>query len=81
MSDDNIVRFPGTAAGEQITYAEIPAETILNAALETKFQQLMVVGWTEDGVLYMAATTGYNPDNMALLDIAKQELISFYRGD
>lgn len=81
MSDDNVVSFPGAGRPDGVTYGEIPAETILNAALETKFQQMMVIGWTDDGALYMAATTGYNPDNMALVDIVKQELIDFYRGE
>ena len=75
MSDDNVISFPGAKG---VTFEDIPAENILKAALEVKFQQCMVIGWTEDGMLYMAATTGYNPDNMAMLDVAKQELLSFY---
>lgn len=80
MSDDNVVSFPGRKGEPEITYKDIPAETILKAALEVPFQQCMVIGWTEEGTLYMAATTGYNPDNMALLDVVKQELLNFYVG-
>lgn len=78
MSDDNIIRFPTEGV---VTYDDIPSETILTAALDVKFDQAMVLGWTEEGTLYMAATTGHNPNNMALLDVAKAELLSFYLGD
>lgn len=78
MSDDNVIPFKGGAAREAGTLADIPAENLLTAALEVKFDQMMVVGWTTDGYLYMAATTGYNPDNIALLEVTKQQLLDFY---
>lgn len=75
---DNIISFPSR---EKLTFDEIEPEVLLSAAGEVQFAQMMIIGWTEEGGLYLAATSGYNPDNMALLDVAKQSLVNFYIGE
>ena len=69
---DNVIPFTGATKGR------IEPEVILKAAGEVKFDDMIVVGWTEEGMLYFASSTGYMPDNLALLEVAKAELISFY---
>lgn len=69
---DNVIPFTGATTGR------IDPEVILDAASKLKFEDMMVLGWTEEGMLYIAASTGYMPDNIALLEVAKAEMLSFY---
>lgn len=57
---DNIIKFPGQ------TTVDLPADRILEAAKETSFDSLFIVGMTETGEFYLAATTA-DMGTMALL--------------
>jgi hypothetical protein len=81
MSDDNVIRFPN--ADPDITYGTIPPERVLSAALEDAetFESVMLLGWKKDGGLFIGSTDGYVPDNLALLEIVKQEYLRMMVGD
>lgn len=82
MNDDNVIRFQPIGSTQPTKAAKgLTAGDVLKGAMEVEFDQCMVVGWTTEGPLYLAATTGYNPDNIALLEVAKQELVNFYLSD
>ena len=42
---------------------------------------MMLLGWKKDGGLFIGSTDGYVPDNLALLEIVKQEYLRMMVGD
>ena len=53
----NAVKFPG------LTKAEVPAEDVLQGALEADLEIVIVLGETKDGELYAAGSVADGPLN------------------
>lgn len=68
MSEDNVVTFPGG------TYADIPVDQVLQAAMG-KLGTVLVVGLTTDDELYLAASSGDLYKNHYLASVAVRELL------
>lgn len=66
---DTIIEFPGE------TRLDLPAEKVLNAALESNLESVIVVGWKEDGDMYLAGSAGDVMETIASLEIAKAALV------
>lgn len=52
VADDNVVVLDGP------TRLDIPPERVLNGALESELESVLVVGWQKNGQLYKASSTG-----------------------
>jgi len=65
----DIVAFPGP------TTADIPADQVLQAAIDHGMEDVIVIGWTTDGDLYAATSGGSVGDNLLLLELARRNLI------
>lgn len=69
----NIIQFPGS---EPLEDAELdPKEMMGVIQEEISMTEAMVVGWTEDGNLFMATSHGKAPDMVFLLELAKSVLL------
>lgn len=69
----NIIQFPGS---EPLDDAELdPKEMMGVIQEEISMTEAMVVGWTEDGNLFMATSHGKAPDMVFLLELAKSVLL------
>lgn len=66
---ENVIAFPGT------TTADIPAAQVLQAAIDQGMEDVLVIGWTNDGDLYAATSGGSVGDNLLLLELAKRNLV------
>lgn len=61
---ENIIAFPGR------TTIDLPATKVLDAAKDTEFDALFVVGITQEGRFYLAATTS----DMATLSLLHRRM-------
>lgn len=68
MSGD-IVAFPG------ITTLDIPAERVLQRAIDEPITDVVVLGWDKDGDFYFASSKADGGDVLWLLEIAKGKLL------
>jgi len=57
-------------------FGRIESEVLFDAAKEVEFKDAVIVGITDDGDLYMAATTDRLSEINAILDIGKACTIS-----
>lgn len=74
MSDDNVIAFP--LGSDELTYGGIDPKVVLGAAAEADLEDVIVVGWSKSGNrLYMASSQGSTAENIALLEVAKHELL------
>jgi hypothetical protein len=71
MSD--VVDFPG------ITKLRTPINTILATAAGAKLQDIVIVGWREDGDMYFASSDPDGAQVLWLLRQAEHELIASVR--
>ena len=81
-SEDKVVQMPGTEREEdnvvdlyEETTMDIPVERVINGALEKDLETAIVLGWTEDGDMYLASSTGSRASMYYLLDSAKVALM------
>lgn len=70
---DNVVEFDGD------TVLDIPPERILDAAKGTVAKSCVVLGWTEDGKMYLASSTADASSVLWLLEAAKLEIMEAAR--
>ena len=69
----NIIQFPGS---EPLEDAELdPKEMMGVIQEEVSMTEAMVVGWTDEGNLFMATSHGKAPDMVFLLELAKSVLL------
>ena len=69
----NIIQFPGS---EPLEDAELdPKEMMGVIQEEVSMTEAMVIGWTEEGNLFMATSHGKAPDMVFLLELAKSVLL------
>jgi len=67
--DDNVEVLPVA------TTLPIPPERILKGALNVDFQEAVVLGWREDGSMYLAFSNPSLGDLIYILEAAKAELL------
>jgi len=72
---DNIIQFPrGNPLDEE---AELDTKEMLGVVQEEiNMTEAIVVGWTEEGNLFMATSHGKAPDMLFLLELAKSVLVN-----
>jgi len=72
---DNIIQFPrGNPLDEE---AELDPKEMLGVVQEEiNMTEAIVVGWTEEGNLFMATSHGKAPDMLFLLELAKSVLVN-----
>jgi hypothetical protein len=68
---DNIVRLQVHEAGD---HYRIEAEKVLKGALEHGFERMVILGRTEDGVLYVAGTANAG-ESLVLIEQAKHFIV------
>lgn len=69
----NIIQFPGSSPLED---AELdPKEMMGVLQEEVSMTEAMVIGWTEEGNLFMATSHGKAPEMVFLLELAKSVLM------
>lgn len=77
---DNIIQFPKHNA--LVEDAELDPKEMLGVLQEeVKMTEAIVVGWTDDGNLFMATSHGRAPDMVFLLELAKSVLLNRCVGD
>jgi len=76
--DDNKVVNIFSKQPEEITYGHVHPDKVLEAAVDAKLKEVMVLGWDQDGVFYIASSEGYTPDLITLCEIGKSTLLSGY---
>ena len=59
-----------------ITRLDIPAERILNGAIEEDLESAVVVGRTRDGDIYFASSLADGPETLWLIEKIKAALLS-----
>lgn len=70
MSEDNVVNFPGG------TLLDIDCDSVLKAA-HGKLGTVLIVGFTPDNELYLAASSGDLFKNHFLASLAANELLDY----
>lgn len=74
MAKNNVVDFPGPS-----TLPEDPARTLQRAA-EAGLQQVLVIGWDNEGQFWACASHPSGPDALWLLESCKQALLDVGNG-
>lgn len=57
-----------------LTYADLPPDLILEAAVG-QLKETLVIGYDNDGKLYIASSSSSNPKILWLLEMAKKRLL------
>jgi hypothetical protein len=58
-----------------ITSLDLPCERLLNAALESTLQRVIIVGTDADGEFYFASSMANGRDVLWWLEVAKRKLL------
>ncbi len=72
---DNIIQFPSTNPLDEEAELD-PKEMMSVIQEEVEMTEAMVIGWTEEGNLFMATSHGKAPDMVFLLELAKSVLMN-----
>ena len=72
---DNIIEFPHTSVLNEEAELD-PREMLEVLRDEVTMTEAMVIGWTEDGNLFMATSHGKAPEMVFLLELAKSVLMN-----
>jgi hypothetical protein len=72
---DNIIEFPHTSVLNEEAELD-PREMLEVLKDEVTMTEAMVIGWTEDGNLFMATSHGKAPEMVFLLELAKSVLMN-----
>lgn len=72
---NNIIQFPGSNPLDEDAELD-PKEMLGVLQEEVTMTEAMVIGWTEDGNLFMATSHGKAPEMVFLLELAKSVLLS-----
>ncbi len=77
---DNIIEFPNS---RMITDEEAldPNEMLQNICEDVEMVEVLVIGWTKEGRLFMGTSHGKAPDMVFLLELAKSVLLNRCVGD
>lgn len=75
MNDNNVVPFIGE------TYLDIPADRVLQKAIEARIEPAVVLGRDPEGRLYFASSSGDIADVLLMLEVAKRDLLDEALGD
>ncbi len=67
---NTIVEFPG------VTRLDLDPQKILDAAPGEDMESVIIVGWKNDGEMYLASSAGNVLEVVATLDIAKASLVN-----
>lgn len=70
-----IVQFPG------LTTARLPAEQVLDAAINERLDEAVILGWDKDGKLWVSATTADLREILWLIEKAKRFVLEDVGGD
>jgi len=73
MSNDNVTKFTGE------TRLKTPVPKILASAAGARLQDVVVIGWREDGEMYFASSSADGAEVLWLLRQAEHELIAAVR--
>jgi hypothetical protein len=57
---------------------DIKAENVLKGALDANLQTVVLIGYDEDGNIYMASSYGHIEDTNMLVDVAKKEVMELW---
>lgn len=71
----NIIQFPGSSALDEDAELD-PKEMLGVLQEEVTMTEAMVIGWTEEGNLFMATSHGKAPEMVFLLELAKSVLLN-----
>jgi hypothetical protein len=69
MSNDNVTEFTGE------TRLKTPVPKILASAAGARLEDVVIVGWRENGDMYFASSSADGANVNWLLDMAKQALL------
>ena len=58
-----------------ITRLDIPADRVLQGAMDEGLETAIVVGWDQDGELYFSSTTADGGNVLWLFELAKKGLL------
>ena len=72
---DNVINLP------VITTFDLPAERVLQEALNADLDGVVVIGYAKDGTAYMASSIAGGPEVNWLLDRCKARMMSFDDGE
>lgn len=72
---DNIIEFPHTSVLNDDAELD-PKEMLEVLKDEVTMTEAMVIGWTEEGNLFMATSHGKAPEMVFLLELAKSVLMN-----
>jgi len=72
---DNIIQFPSTNPLVDDTELD-PMDMMSTIQEEINMTEAIVVGWTDEGNLFMATSHGKAPDMVFLLELAKSVLMN-----
>jgi hypothetical protein len=71
----NIIQFPGNPSIHEEPELD-PKEMLGVLQEEVTMTEAMVIGWTDEGNLFMATSHGKAPDMVFLLELAKSVLLN-----
>jgi hypothetical protein len=66
---DKVVPFPG------VSFLDLPVERILDGAMKKDLESVVVLGWTQEGDLYFAASQADGGDVLWLLKKSEKMLL------
>lgn len=69
MTDDNVVVL------DVVTRLDIPVERILNQAVDDGLQDVVIIGWDDEGEFYFASSKADGGNILWLLEKAKKMLM------
>jgi len=72
---DNIIQFPSTKPLDEESELN-PNDMMSTIQEEVSMTEAMVVGWTDEGNLFMATSHGRAPEMVFLLELAKSVLLN-----
>lgn len=76
MSDDKIIKlFPDK---DGVTFEKIDPKQVISKSLEAGLNEVLIIGWSDDGMFYLSSSEGYTPDLITMCELAKQFFLSGY---
>jgi hypothetical protein len=73
MSETNVIAFPGA------TTADTEPETVLHTAVGARLAEVVVLGWREDGSLFLATSSSDPRSVLWLIKNGEHELFDLVR--
>lgn len=60
---------------EGMTLNDVPVNNVLNGALKVNLERVIIIGLTQDGIPYYAASNGHDGENLLMVEKFKQYLL------